>query len=578
MDDGDKDGQNELVRIRTRTGHQILLHNSQDLIYIANSKGSAWIELTSNGKIDIYAQDSISVHTEQDFNFKADRDIHLDAGRDLKIAVGRNYQADVNNNYTLLVTNSGYLTFAGTLDHSVESDATFSYGKNLHVGASESIFNTATKNFHIVAGSDLFETAVGTMNLKSGGNMLQSSGAIFNVGSVGLYIATAKDIHLNGPAAASAKSATAADSADIPSALPRFKLPNRQKNAGWDNGRFYRTDDLTSIMKRVPTHEPWDQHENINRSQFEPTLTDTDVSAPTYNQKVRPPITPQPNTRAAPASNAPSSPLVDGRFRSQRNDNSKAATAQSNPGVPAGPAVSAAPPVTQLNRANMPSDWTKDLAFFEKVKACAKEINCSHIDLLACMAWETGRTFSPAVRNKKSQATGLIQFLETTIASLSGGKVKPATKTSPAVILQFGSVRTSDLEKMTRVEQMDWVLKYFKAGPIGRRNLTNVTLEDLYMSILYPVAVGKPNDFVLFRQYDDEGRELTAYKQNSGTDVNRDGQATKAEAALKVREQLGYIRTQLLKIPESGGVWTDSSGNPIVDGSGNPVRYGSSAP
>jgi hypothetical protein len=74
MDDGDKEGQNELVRIRTRTGHQILMHNSSDLIYIGNSKGTAWIELTSNGKIDVYAEDSVSIHTENDFNFKAERD------------------------------------------------------------------------------------------------------------------------------------------------------------------------------------------------------------------------------------------------------------------------------------------------------------------------------------------------------------------------------------------------------------------------------------------------------------------------------------------------------------------------
>ena len=70
---------NELVRIRTRTGHQILLHNSEDLIYIGNAKGTTWIELTSNGKIDIYAKDSISVHTETDLNFTADRDINMTA-------------------------------------------------------------------------------------------------------------------------------------------------------------------------------------------------------------------------------------------------------------------------------------------------------------------------------------------------------------------------------------------------------------------------------------------------------------------------------------------------------------------
>lgn len=79
---------NELVRIRTRTGHQILLHNSEDLIYIGNAKGTTWIELTSNGKIDIYAQDSISVHTDQDLNFTATRDINLTAGQNINLNAG----------------------------------------------------------------------------------------------------------------------------------------------------------------------------------------------------------------------------------------------------------------------------------------------------------------------------------------------------------------------------------------------------------------------------------------------------------------------------------------------------------
>jgi hypothetical protein len=82
---------NELVRIRTRTGHQILLHNSEDLIYIGNAKGTTWIELTSNGKIDIYAEDSISVHSENDINFTADRDINLTAKRNFNLnSVGDN--------------------------------------------------------------------------------------------------------------------------------------------------------------------------------------------------------------------------------------------------------------------------------------------------------------------------------------------------------------------------------------------------------------------------------------------------------------------------------------------------------
>jgi hypothetical protein len=68
---------NELVRIRTRTGHQILLHNSEDLIYISHGSGNSWIEMTANGKIDVYSKDSISMHSEQDINFTAGRDINF---------------------------------------------------------------------------------------------------------------------------------------------------------------------------------------------------------------------------------------------------------------------------------------------------------------------------------------------------------------------------------------------------------------------------------------------------------------------------------------------------------------------
>ncbi len=113
---------------------------------------------------------------------------------------------------------------------------------------------------------------------------------------------------------------------------------------------------------------------------------------------------------------------------------------------------------------------------------------------------------------------------------------------------------------------MDYVLKYFKAGPIAK--VSAPSLEDLYMAILWPRAVGKPLDYVLF------SHPSLAYQQNNGLDANKDGNITKAEAATKVRNQLTYIRSQLLKVPESGGTWTDSSGNPITDGSGNPVKYG----
>jgi hypothetical protein len=108
---GESDGDvtrphNELVRIRTRTGHQILLHNTEDLIYIGNSRGTAWIELTSNGKIDIYSADSISVHSANDINFTADRDINLTAGGALHVNTGGAIKLNPKGNLEVKAANT----------------------------------------------------------------------------------------------------------------------------------------------------------------------------------------------------------------------------------------------------------------------------------------------------------------------------------------------------------------------------------------------------------------------------------------------------------------------------------------
>jgi uncharacterized protein (DUF2345 family) len=102
------------VRIRTRTGHQILLHNSEDLIYIGNAAGTTWIELTSMGKIDIYAQDSISIHTEKDINIKADQDINMDAGRNVNIRSGAKHNVEVGSVHSLFVGADQKISVVGT--------------------------------------------------------------------------------------------------------------------------------------------------------------------------------------------------------------------------------------------------------------------------------------------------------------------------------------------------------------------------------------------------------------------------------------------------------------------------------
>lgn len=529
MDDGDKDGANELVRIRTRTGHQILLHNSHDLIYIANSKGTAWVELTSNGKIDIYAQDSVSIHSEADFNFLADRDVNIEAGRDINMYAGGSFQMDVVNNYTLVIQGDGRLVFSGSYDHTVEDKMSITCSDQVHIGADDKIYITSLDDIHFKTAKKLYQNSADDLHIKtdkilfveSTANMNLKTDAEFKLlaqGNTNIksahHIEEAERIDMNGPDAATAdpaEPAVAATAAEIPASLPRYDLPNRSKDAGWSNGQFYKTEDIETIMKRAPTHEPWDHHENINPGKFTTEKTDVGAAAPTRQdrKKADAPIN-QPATDPTP---------------SPQNLNRK-----QNAG----------------GTKDMPAEWVKDLDFIKSVKSTAKSLNCSYIDLLACMAFETGRRFDPALRNSIG-ATGLIQFIRPTAISLG--------------------TTTDELAGMSRVEQMIWVEKYFKKGPVAK--VANPQLEDLYMQILWPAAVGKDLDYVLFKE------PTKAYEQNKGLDKEKKGYVTKKDAASKVRDQLSYIRQQLLKVPEEGGEVTDSSGKPVTDSSGNPVRYGS---
>jgi hypothetical protein len=126
---------------------------------------------------------------------------------------------------------------------------------------------------------------------------------------------------------------------------------------------------------------------------------------------------------------------------------------------------------------------------------------------MSAMAFETGETFSPKIRNPQSGATGLIQFMERTARGLG--------------------TTTAKLAAMTDVEQLDFVKKHL--NPFKNRMHT---VSDVYMTILFPRAVAKPEAFVLFK------KPTRAYEQNKGLDANRDGEITKGEAAAKVHAKL----------------------------------------
>lgn len=334
LEAGETDGDitipnNEGIRIRTRTGHQILLSNNEDLIYIGNSRGTAWIELTSDGKMDIHCEDSISVHTEQDFNLVAERDINMEAGRNVNIkAAGRWNEYDARRGQVIIEANKNFVARHGvnstafsisgdSVDISVPYKLRIKSGEDLHIEAGGSLYTTATGSFQQKAGDNILTKASGNivtesentffqtgnnLNISAGGDIKENAGGIRNIKAFGsLYVQSDGDLNLLGggniktasaggsiimnsfiqpPSEADVvtvgelgSSPTSAQGATTPEALPKIPLP-RIRAGSYDEILMPAYE---SIVPRVPQHEPWPHHENLDPLKFKYTGTDREL-------------------------------------------------------------------------------------------------------------------------------------------------------------------------------------------------------------------------------------------------------------------------------------------------------------
>lgn len=149
--------------------------------------------------------------------------------------------------------------------------------------------------------------------------------------------------------------------------------------------------------------------------------------------------------------------------------------------------------------------------FRSRVRSICNELGIPDPDwLMACMAFESGETFSSSIRNGAgSGAVGLIQFM-------------------PSTALALGTT-VETLGAMTSEAQLEYVRQYFL--PYARKLLS---LSDVYMAILWPAAIGAAEDSILWNQQ----TRPTTYRQNAGLDVNNDLTITKREAASKVEKKL----------------------------------------
>lgn len=205
MDDGDETGQNNLTRWRSAGGHQILMDDTEKMIYITNSSGTSYIEMNAAGHINIYASNSINLRTKAEFNLHADSNMNINVGGSLNV----NVKNAVN-------IQGASITARG-------KNAVTLYGGTLKLGSDGRL--------------DLYTTGGGSFTAKQS-LMMTGSTIGLNSGS--------------GP------------SVTKPRDLPLKSSADTKKNSSgqWE----VEENKIQSVASLVPTHEPWNRKAGVASS------------------------------------------------------------------------------------------------------------------------------------------------------------------------------------------------------------------------------------------------------------------------------------------------------------------------
>jgi len=127
MDDGSDVGVDQLIRLRTATGHQLLMNDSEDIIYIANADGDSWVEFSADGVMNFYAKGGFNVRSEGAINLHSDSDVNINS-QNLNINTG-NFTLNSSNSLlqqTALTLEATGVAAIKAVEFNVDSASTFS--------------------------------------------------------------------------------------------------------------------------------------------------------------------------------------------------------------------------------------------------------------------------------------------------------------------------------------------------------------------------------------------------------------------------------------------------------------------
>jgi len=159
------DPDNCRIRLRTVSGNQLILDDTNQRIYLSVGTGNAYLEFDEDGHVDLYLSRRLSIHTEEDINIKSDKQVNIEGVEGVNIKGGKDVKISSSESVDVKAGKSVY-TEAGQDIHEKAGRNHFTLaGQTIHQGSRDS-FQETVRDLHMKAGGNTFYDATGSMDVQ----------------------------------------------------------------------------------------------------------------------------------------------------------------------------------------------------------------------------------------------------------------------------------------------------------------------------------------------------------------------------------------------------------------------------
>lgn len=203
----------EHIRIRTKSGAQLLLDETNGIVYAINKLGTSWMQMDALGNFDVFSAADVSIRSQNDINFRADNDIVMEAGRNITIKAAADKLPVPESGIPIdtgaigppIVGEGGEIIIEAARDFTMTS-LTGSMNTSVLLGNYDTTItgNRTTNvvgNDSLLCGGGQTLTTTGALNLSAASGMTFSTTGVFGVGSPAFNV-SASGIQTTGKAVA----------------------------------------------------------------------------------------------------------------------------------------------------------------------------------------------------------------------------------------------------------------------------------------------------------------------------------------------------------------------------------------